>query len=142
MVAEGADKAEMVRDYALHTSGTEEWHKHWLGMLYTDGIKHLADTCGAHWLLDLVASHQPDIRVMLKRAYLGSFQVWRIRWIDDKFPRWIVDCWSDTPGGNPPDEPKSVQLVEQTLEFTDFPKDLSGFEFWVEGDTMLLKAEH
>jgi hypothetical protein len=38
--------------------GTENYHKHWLGLVYTDGIKAMAELCGAYWLIDVVASYE------------------------------------------------------------------------------------
>lgn len=40
-------------------TGTEHWYKHWLGgLLYTDGVKYVADQAGAYWLIDAIASYQ------------------------------------------------------------------------------------
>jgi hypothetical protein len=38
--------------------GTEQWHRHALNrhLLLTDGVKYFADTAGAWWLLDIVAT--------------------------------------------------------------------------------------
>lgn len=133
------EKTSAVREHEHQTTGADEWFQHPFGMVYTSGIYFMAETCGAHWLLDLVASHQPDIRKKMEAHRLRPFQVWRIR---KKGDNWLIDCWSDTPGGNPPDEEESFKLAEQELEYSDFPTGLSGFEFWVEDQTMLLPAEH
>ncbi len=135
------DKTEAVHDYERNTFCSEHIYQASLGQLhYTDGIKFVAETCGAYWLIDLVASHQPPIFQKMRDEDLRPFQVWRIK--KKGADHWLIDCWSDTPGGNPPDEGPSIQLAEQELEYSDFPAGLSGFEFWVEGTTMLLKAEH
>ncbi len=34
--------------------GTEKWYRHFTGLVYTDGIKYLAENAGAYWLIDLV----------------------------------------------------------------------------------------
>ena len=117
-----------VKNHAAHTAGTENWHKHWLGVLYTDGIKHLADTCGAYWLIDAVASHQPKIRKKEGR----EFQVWRLA---QRGEGWRLDCWSDTPD-------KSTLLCKQDIKFSDFPEELAPFEFWCIDGTVLLKEEY
>lgn len=129
-----ARKAQLVREYQAQTTGTGGWHKNWLGLVYTDGIKFVADVCEAHWLIDLVASHQPEIR----KAHdeLRTFQVWLIKPAEgDVQGGFIAEAWSDTPEN-------STLLARQLCEYTDFPPELMPFEFWVEGDVMLLKEEH
>lgn len=134
------EKTTAVREHENRTTCADEYYQHPFGMVYTSGIHFVAETCGAHWLIDLVASHQREIFLKRQKHDLRAFQVWRMRKLDDD--HWLIDCWSDTPDGNPPDEPPSIKLAEQELEYSDFPAGLSGFEFWVEGETMLLKAEH
>src|SRR5882672_2307534 len=40
--------------------GSENWYRHWLvpSIIYTDGARYVADTGGAHWLLDEIALAQ------------------------------------------------------------------------------------
>lgn len=121
------NRGHRVREYARHAIGSETIYKHWLGLRYTDGIKFLAETCGAYWLIDAVASHQPMIS--------ESFQVWRLApCLSKGRQRWALEAWSDTPD-------KSKRLARQVIEYTDFPKDLMPFEWWVEHGTMLMKEE-
>jgi hypothetical protein len=42
-------------------TGTEHWYRHGINrnVLFTDGAKYVADTAGAHWLLDAIAIIQP-----------------------------------------------------------------------------------
>jgi len=122
MMAE-VHEGELLKELGGFT-GTEYYHRHWLGLVYTDGIKYLADKAGAHWLIDLVASYQGK----LKRE---EFQVWRIR-VNEKREA-TVDCWSDVPE-------KSKKLVEQFIPFTDFPLEM--YEFYCINGTILLKSEY
>lgn len=148
----GSEKASIVRDYCRQTTGSEEWFSHAFGpLVYTSGIQFLAETCGAYWLIDLVASHQPDIRRKMEKHDLRPFQVWRLRWIPDvvnadgtvESVKWIIDAWSDTPEAPASDDgPASVLLAKQEIGYSDFPESLSPFEFWVEDATALLKEEH
>jgi len=142
------EKCEAVRDYARHTTGSEQVHRNWTkSLVYTDGIKFLADTCEAHWLIDLVASHQTGIRRALARLRKRDFQVWRLagwkipggekageQWGPDDHDDAVITAWEDTPY-------ESRMLVRQSIPVTDFPDDLMPFEFWVENGTMLLKEE-
>lgn len=135
-------KAARVREYERTHHCTDEWHRHFHGLIYTDGIKFVAETCGAYWLIDAVASHQPIVRAKLEQHGLRPFQVWRLLKLESD-DAWILDAWSDTPEYAGGDEgPASVLLVEQNFGYTDFPESLSPFEFWVEGETALLKAGH
>lgn len=135
------DKAQAVRDYCAQTSGTDGYHTvTLLPLAVTDGMLFLAQTCGAFWLLDLVASHQPEIRAQARGT---DFQVWRIMADPDNASGCVVDAWTDTPE-SPADDagPASILLAEQRVEFTDFPRELMPFEFWVKGGVCLLKEEY
>lgn len=131
------DKVKTVRDYIAHTTGTEHHWGHPLmrSFRYTDGVKFIADTCGAHWLIDLIASHQLKPKVRRER-----FQVWVLK--PETFRKdgelvqgWVAEAWTDTPG-------ESKRIVRQTLEYTDFPAELMPFTLWVESGVLLLPAEH
>ncbi len=38
-------------------TGTEQYYKHLGGLVYTDGVKYLAEKAGSYWLLDIIASY-------------------------------------------------------------------------------------
>jgi hypothetical protein len=99
-------------------TGTEMYFRHWTGrLLYTDGIKHLADRGGAHWLIDAIASYQMDRRVT-DNPMLCATQFWKLTVVDG---RGTLTCVEDS--GRPP-------VIVQEIEFTDFPLD--EVEVWVE----------
>lgn len=128
-----SDKATQVKAHMRQTTGTFTWHRHWLGMLFTDGIEYVCEVCEAHWLTDLVASWQPEIR---KRHYdLRTFQTWRLEHV--KGTEWVIEAWSDTPKAE-----GSTMLARQKIPYSDFPEDLSPFVFWVRDDMMMLKEEN
>lgn len=132
------EKAEAVRDYQRRTQGTSTYYKNPIGIFYTDGIKFLADTCGAYWLIDVVASWQPEIAK--GHPDLVHFQVWRLFKKDDK---WVVDAWSDTPEApDSEDGPASVRLAFQEIGYSDFPPELAPFEWWTMNGYMILKEEY
>ncbi|MCG8349253.1 MAG: hypothetical protein MI924_15910 [Chloroflexales bacterium] len=58
--------------------GTGQWYKHPLTpILYTDGVKHVANAGGAHWLINEIAFAQLDMK---NRAVIKeSFQVWTLQ---------------------------------------------------------------
>ena len=72
----------------------------------TEGAKYLAETAGAYWLMDVIASWQ------YKRAIcFETFQVWTMT-INQKHKARIV-C--DDGNGN--------ELTAQIIPYTDFPLD-------------------
>lgn len=82
-------------------TGTEQYHHHWMRQfVFTDGVKYLADSAGAHWLIDVIASHNRT----------EPFQIWDLKVMPDKTA--IVTMREDT------DEPVKVR---QEIPYTDFP---------------------
>jgi hypothetical protein len=123
------EKATAVNEYIAQTTGTGDWYRHWAGgLIYTDGVLFVAETCGAHWLIDLIASHQRKPK--LRR---NPFQVWQLT--KEKDGTFAARCWDDTPG-------ESNRLVTQKFDYSDFPDDLLPFTLWLESGTLLLPAEH
>lgn len=98
--------------------GTEFYHRHWIGGLYTDGIKMLAEEAKAFWLLDAIFSY--------RRA--EPFQVWKLEVKDQKG---ILTMREDD--GQP-------ELVRQEFEYTDFPEGI--FECYLIDKVLLLKNEY
>ncbi len=117
--------------------GTENYYKNGLfrGFVHTDGIQFLADSAGAYWFIDLVASHQMNPKVRRE-----PFQLWTVK-LNGKGGA-TVFAQSDT---------DSPRLCQQYIEYTDWPESLQGFQCYVErgsldGTTacliMMLKTEH
>ncbi len=79
----GAEKAARVEEYRAHANGSERMFRHWTGhLVYTSGVQLVAETCGAHWWVDAIASHQKGIAKRHGRlgGHYGAaqFQVWRL----------------------------------------------------------------
>ena len=109
-------KEELI-DLLAHCVGGDEYYRYSLGMLYTDGVKELADHAECYWLLDAIAVHQPKLR---QNPRLRDFQLWLLvvgnehELIKPKHSA-VLTCWEDTPvlGVKP--------AVSQEIEYTDFP---------------------
>lgn len=86
-------------------TGTENYYKHFTGLLYTDGIRYLATEAKCYWLIDLIASYQPKLKNV-------PFQLWSVQVFEDKSA--VITCKEDS--GQP-------DLVRQQSHFTDFPLD-------------------
>lgn len=102
--------------------GTENYYRNFTGLLYTDGVKYLADNAGAHWLIDLIGSYQPKLKNI-------PFQLWSIDKRQDSSAG--VYCQEDI--GEP-------LLVKQEIEWTDFP--LNEFKLYCVDNVLLLPSEY
>lgn len=109
--------------------GTEHYYAHWLGIKYTDGVKYLAGTAGAYWLIDIIASHQPAVKRKLARMNEGNFQTWTLEKIDNGYR---VRC----------DNGNGVYLASQRVGYTDFPQDLMPFSMFLVDGVLMLKSEY
>lgn len=106
-------------------TGTENYYRHFSGLLYTDGVKFLASRGGAYWLLDLIGSYQGKCR---RDPRLAEFQLWEITVNDGTG---VVTCSEDS--GKKP-------VIKQRLDYTDFP--LSGVKFYVRDGVLMLTSEY
>lgn len=107
-----------------HFTGTENWYRLPLAcMLYTDGVKYLAEQAGAYWLIDAVAFGQEEPGVKGQ-----PFQVWTLAVRENSAA--TLTCTD----GN------AKILYQQHISFTDFP--LPEITLWVEDRVILLPSEH
>jgi len=91
--------------------------------VYTDGVKEMAEACGAYWLIDLVISLQLSREV---RSQL--FQVWELkRMKDDAF--YIIA----TDGNN-------KQIASHQIPFSDFRYDMA--TLWLVDSCLMLPKEY
>lgn len=106
------------REYVAGCNGTLHWHKFTLGNRYlaTDGAKMLADTFGAWWLLDAIASHYHTAKVRSE-----PFQVWTLHHGLTGDSALLV-C--DDGNGN--------ELAHKAIPYTDFPRELMPFKLYCE----------
>ena len=75
-------------------------------MVLTDGALYVAEQCNAFWLMDAIASYQPEVQ---KHRRLKFAQFWTLTVNPDKSAK--LECVEDS--GIPP-------VVTQTIEYTDF----------------------
>ncbi len=119
-------------------TGDLERYRHGLNrrVIYTPGVRHLAERAGAYWLIDLIASYYGS--EIMKQAIsdddrLAWMQFWRLDVRDDRSA--VASCLADSG-----DEP----AITQVIPCTDFPLDhidvWAGFdgEHW----TLYLPSEH
>lgn len=130
------EKARRITAELAHACGSQEWREHWTGyLLYTDGVNQMAELCGAHWLIDIVASVQGrKARNLAIRIGKIALQVWRIK-VKASDSTAVVECWTDTP-----DRLTSRKVYAQRIPYTDFPLD--EFTLWVRNRVILLPSEN
>ncbi len=105
--------------------GSDQHYRHWSGRLhFTTGLHFLAEHAGAWWLIDLIASHQPSVAA-------EPFQLWTLIVQEDHTA--VAECRADS---------TAPVLVQQELEFTDFPVALSPFRLYCVDGVLLLPTEY
>ena len=106
--------------------GTEQYYRHWSGILvFTDGVKFLAEKAGAFWLIDAIASWQPKARL---EPALREFQLWELFVYENRTALLVGSRDSED------------EAFRQQIEFSDFP--MSYVKLYVEGEVLLLPSEH
>ena len=109
--------------------GSSEFFQHWTKRLvYTEGVQYMAERGGAYWLIDAVASYQPDQRIT-SRQDLVDFQLWQLAVAQDKSAVLTMRGDSDQPA-----------VITQEIPFTDFP--LERIKLYVSGGTLMLPSEY
>jgi hypothetical protein len=108
-------------------SGTTRYYQHWLRrFVYTDGVHHVAETGGAHWLIDAIASYQPKL---FKDPMLQEFQHWILK-VDLNNQKAQLICERDS----------DDVVLTQDIGFTDFPLD--EIRFYVVSKVLMLPSEY
>ena len=61
----------------IQFTGSEHWYRHAMvrDILYTDGVKYVAETGGAYWLLDEIALAQRFDKLIAAE----EFQLWKLK---------------------------------------------------------------
>lgn len=106
-------------------TGTTRYYQHWLRQIvFTDGVHYVAETGGAYWLLDAIASYQPKL---LTDPMLQQFQHWKLKVNNQKAQ---LVCERDT----------DDVVLTQDIEFTDFPLD--EIRFYLVAGVLMLPSEY
>ena len=105
--------------------GTENYYKHSLikNIHYTDGVKYMAETADAFWLIDIVVSYQTESKIRDQH-----FQVYSLKVNDDRTAKVTITDGNDN------------VLASQEIEFTDFPID--EISIWCVDGIILLPSEY
>jgi hypothetical protein len=106
-------------------TGTEHWYRHGLvrNLLYTDGVKHVADAGGAYWLIDEIAFAQRFETAVAAQP----FQLWKLT---VKHGVGVLTC----------EDGNGRRVSCKRIEYTDFP--LPEISFYFTDNTILLPSEY
>lgn len=119
-----SDIQNQIDDYAAQCNGTDHYYRHSLSRLvYTDGVKLVADLCGSYWLIDCILLKQ-----RLKAFREQEFQVWKLD-CDIGHSRANLTCGDGD--GN--------EVFKELISFTDFP--IKEIEFYFENGVLCLPCE-
>ena len=88
-------------------------------IVFTDGVKYMAEVSGSYWLIDVVASYRRK----------EPFQIWELKVKPDK--SCVVTMREDT--GQP-------TKVRQEIPYTDFP--LESIKLYLIDNVLLLTSEY
>lgn len=98
-----------LKDALAQFTGTEGYHRltYASHVLFTDGVAYLAETAGAYWLMDMIASHLSSVPA------------------EEAF---VLARYAGTPGASglfslTDDEPANRTYGRQSVEYSDFPLD-------------------
>jgi len=109
--------------------GSPEFFQHWTKrLIYTEGVQYMAEHGGAYWLIDAVASYQPDQRIA-SRQDLVDFQLWQLVVAQDKSAVLTMRGDSHQPA-----------VITQEIPSTDFP--LKQIRLYVCNGTLMLPSEY
>ena len=107
-------------------TGSEQFYRHGLvkDIVFTEGVKYVADAAGAYWLLDEIAlaqKFQPSLMA-------EEFQVWDLNVAADRSA--VLSCGD----GN------GREVFSKRIKWTDF--STPSIRFYVCGGTILLPSEY
>lgn len=115
---------ENANNFFGNSNGSENFWCHRPSLiLYTDGVRDLAEKCQAYWLIDLIISHQCKQTINLER-----FQVWELKRVKD-----------DVFNINATDGNKN-KITSQKIPSSDFIYDVA--TIWLVDGCLMLPCEY
>ncbi len=106
-------------------SGTETWYRHSFKntILYTDGVKYVADSAGAYWLIDEITFAKMEQKIAAQ-----PFQLWKLKVKPDQTA--TLTC----------EDGNCNTIYTKRLSYTDFP--LAEISFYFTDNVILLPSEY
>lgn len=121
---------QQIKEELRQFTGTENYYRYTLlpSFVYTDGIKYMAEICGAFWLIDTILSYQPS-KIIRTEQRLQSFQFWRLK-VNQEEHSAVLSC----------EDGDGTVVLTQEIDFTDFP--LTEFTCYLIDRVLLLSSEY
>ena len=106
---------EEIERHLAHFTGTQEYLRYnpalFPKVILTEGARFVAEELEAFWLMDIIASYQPELSKDPEAAYM---QFWTLKVEQGKHGRSaVVICERDT----------DDEILRQVIDLTDFPLD-------------------
>lgn len=102
-------------------------HYYWYGGIgkyyFTDGVKYVADQCGAYWLIDEIMSYQ-----LFPRTRKMDFQVWKLT-VDTEKKEGVLSL----------EDGDGHEILRKKLDYTDF--GAPAIEMWMENNVLYIPTE-
>ena len=118
---------EEIQKTLPHFSSTENYYRHILGGFnYTDGVRYLAQSYEAYWLIDAIVSYQLK-RPLINSEDLQRFQIWTLQVNEGKG---ILTLEKDT----------DQRVFSQEIPYTNFP--LPEIRFYLASKVLMLPSEY
>jgi hypothetical protein len=117
---------QLTKDVLRQFTGTETWYRHGFArdVLYTDGVRHVAENAEADWLLDEIVLAQKFDQCLAEEA----FQVWTLKVNEDRTA--TLTC----------EDGNLNAVYHKEIEYTDFPLDQ--ITLWFTNNVILLPSEY
>lgn len=127
ILIENQKEQEILKELESFT-GTRQYFVHSLtGVRYTDGIKYLAESCKAYWLIDYIAFKQVNNWSIKNDHDLKEFQLWKVKKDKDSVD---LSFFRDT----------GDLVSSEKIPFTDFP--LNEVKLYCIRGVLLLPSEY
>ena len=118
---------EEIKKTLPHFIGTQNYYRHILGGFnYTDGVRYVAQSCEAYWLIDAIASYQFNRHIRTNQD-LQRLQIWKLQ-VNDK--KGILSLERDT----------DQRVLSQKIPYTNFP--LPEIRFYLADKVLMLPTEY
>ena len=109
----------------MQFTGTEKYYNYLCGLKLTDGVHYLATEGKCFWLLDIIASYQPEYHRV-------PFQLWELNIDEAEDKRTAVVTMRE--------DSNKKALVTQRIPYTDFPLDY--IKLYLIDKVILLPSEY
>ena len=98
MPRENVDVATLLNELQYFSGNLERWrHPLIRRLIYTPGVKHLAERAGSYWLIDAIASWLPSPQFQAAAQHdsrIGEIHFWKLAVADDRSAVPALQRWS------------------------------------------------